>query len=62
MRQAHHVWRWLLAWFRLSPQAVCEESRELGVTDFHDYGDTEEGVPWHFALHTCKRCGKRFYI
>ena len=54
--------RRLLARFRLSDKAVCEESASLGVIDFHDYPDTEEGVPWHMVLHTCKRCGKRFYI
>ena len=54
--------RRLIARFRLNKKVVCEESAALGVIDFHDYADTKEGEPWHMALHTCERCGKRFFI
>lgn len=30
--------------------------------DLHDYIDSEFGLPWHFILHKCKKCGKKFYI
>lgn len=30
--------------------------------NFHDYPDGDLGEPWHFVQHTCKRCGKKFYI
>lgn len=54
---------WFLAFFRFDLDAVCEMSRDLdGWSDYHDYPDTEYGVPWHMAELTCKRCGKRFYI
>jgi hypothetical protein len=62
-------WGWMrrlvrlfVARFRLNKRIVCEESAALGVIDFHDYTDTKEGDPWHMALHTCERCGKRFFI
>jgi hypothetical protein len=54
---------WLLAFFRLDLDAVCEMSRGKGeYDDFHDYPDSIDGVPWHMATLTCKRCGKRFSI
>lgn len=57
------LWKLFLAFFRLSPAAVCEMSVGYGPhEDFHDYPDTEHGYPDHFVLLTCKRCGKRFYI
>ncbi len=56
------AWRWFLAQTRLSPDAVCEQSRGLGLVDYHDYPDSEYGEPWHFYVHTCKRCGKDFTI
>jgi len=54
--------QWFLALFRLSLTAVCEESRGLGLVDYHDYPDSTVGEPWHFFTHTCKRCGKKFTI
>ena len=55
-------WRRIMAQLRLSDQAVCEESADMGTCDFHDYPDSIEGEPWHMVLLTCKRCGKQFYI
>jgi hypothetical protein len=55
-----HFWRRFLAQFRLSPVAICEESR--GAKDFHDYGDCICGRPWHWVEHVCSRCGKVFTI
>lgn len=56
-------WRRFLAWARWSGAAVCEMS--VGRThfnDYHDYPDSTFPKPVHFYLHTCRRCGKRFYI
>jgi hypothetical protein len=59
----YRLWRWFLARFRISLRAVCEMSEGRGPhDDFHDYPDTEEGQPYHFAELTCKRCGKNFYM
>jgi len=56
-------WRtWFLAFTRLSKAAVCEASKGLGLIDYHSYPDSTVGQPWHFYVHTCKRCGKRFGI
>lgn len=41
---------------------VCEESAAKPVVDFHDYPDSKEKEPMHFALLTCERCGKEFII
>jgi len=54
--------RLIIARFRLNKRIVCEESADLGVIDYHDYEDVQEGEPWHMALHTCRRCGKKFFI
>lgn len=52
-----------MAFFRLSPQAICEMSRGRGLyNDYHDYPDTVDRTPWHFAELECKRCGKKFRI
>ena len=57
------LWRWFLARFRLDMGAVCEMSRGRPPwADYHDYDDSGEGRPDHFALLECKRCGKRFFI
>jgi hypothetical protein len=57
------LWRWFLATFRLSEEAVCEMSVGLGpYEDFHDYPDDIEGKPTHLSALRCKRCGKEFYI
>ncbi len=60
-------WRWFwmywLARMRLSREAVCVMSRNKGLfNDYHDYPDSEEGVPIHFHTFKCKRCGKEFAI
>jgi hypothetical protein len=57
------LWQLFLARFHLSDKAVCEQSRGRDLfTCFHDYQDSEEGVPMHFHTYTCKRCGKNFTI
>ena len=57
------LWLLFLARFRLSESAVCEMSKGRGLhDDYHDYGDSEEGRPWHFHTYKCKRCGKEFII
>jgi hypothetical protein len=59
----HRLWRRFLARFRLSMTAVCEESKGRGLyNDYHDYGDSEDGLPWHFVVMRCVRCGKEFII
>lgn len=57
------LWVWLLARFRLAGWAVCEMSRGLPAhTDYHDYPDSEAGLPDHFVLLKCRRCGKEFSV
>lgn len=57
------LWKWFLAFFRIDLAAVCEMSKNRGPhDDYHDYPDSTTPEPWHFMEHTCKRCGKRFYI
>ena len=58
----YRFWRKFLAFFRLSLSAVCEESRGMCLVDFHDYQDGILKKPWHFYIHTCRRCGKQFSI
>jgi hypothetical protein len=54
--------RWFLARFHLSDSAVCELSKGMGMSDYHDYPDDEIGDPMHFCTMKCKRCGKDFII
>lgn len=54
------AWRRLLAYWRLSKAAVCEESK--GLRDYHDWPDSDLDAPWHFSTHHCVRCGKAFVI
>jgi hypothetical protein len=55
------LWRRFLAAYRLSPAAVCEESR--GPRDYHDWPDESEWIgPQHFHTYHCARCGKAFTI
>lgn len=61
MTKACKFWRRFLAFTRLSLAAVCEESKAGGY-DFHDYPDSTIGLPLHFHVHACKRCGKEFVI
>lgn len=58
----HRTWRVLRARFRTDLDIVCEESEYLGEIDYHDYTDDVYGLPCHFSLMQCKRCGKRFTI
>lgn len=51
-----------LAYYRLNDKAVCTMSAGMGEVDYHDYHDTAEEFPDHFAVLTCKRCGKKFRI
>jgi len=56
-------WKWVQARFRLDLDVVCEMSKGREVwNDLHDYPDTEEGIPVHFATLKCARCGKEFTI
>lgn len=58
-----YLWMLFLARFRLSNHAVCEMSKGKGPhSDYHDYPDDLLGIPAHFILMKCKRCGKEFYI
>ena len=57
----------LLRWFawvllRLPVERRCTASVGMGLVDYHDYPDGIAGEPWHFHVHTCKRCGKDFTI
>ena len=54
--------RWLKAYYRWDLDLVCELSRGKGAIDYHDYDDDEAGLPQHFCLLKCKRCGKEFSI
>jgi hypothetical protein len=56
-----HAWLYWLAWFRLSPYAVCAMSQGRGMADdFHDYPDTQSKEPFHMSTDYCVRCGKEF--
>lgn len=61
-RLMQRIWIGFLAYFRLSEDAVCDVSLRLGQIDLHDYRDGLDGEPWHFHVHTCRRCGKQFTI
>ena len=52
----------IVALFRLNMDVVCSQSKNMNMYDFHDYSDGFIKEPWHFYAHTCKRCGKKFYI
>ena len=53
----------LLAYFRLSQKAVCEQSIGKGLyNDYHDYPDDVYGQPIHMHDLKCKHCGKLFRI
>jgi len=43
-----------------SDSAVCEMS--VGEKDYHDYQDSEDGMPFHMCNMPCRRCGKLFTI
>lgn len=53
-------WKIFLAYFRLSLDAVCEQS--VDGRDYHDYHDDKYKHPTHFATLICERCGKAFTI
>lgn len=54
------MWGRIKAFFRWDLESVCRHS--TGAVDYHDYPDSEEGVPRYFWTYTCKRCGKKFEI
>lgn len=62
------MWKWFLAYFRLSQKAVCDMS--IPGDDYHDYPDAkdfsseEKGVyyPMHGYVFTCRHCNKEFTI
>lgn len=54
--------RTFVAFLHLNDRIVCEESEKRGVIDYHDYCDSNVGIPWHGEMFVCKRCGKNFYI
>lgn len=56
----YKMWKIFLARFRISNDAICEQSKDLGLVDYHDYPDDILGDPAHFVTLTCKRCGKKF--
>jgi hypothetical protein len=58
----YRILRRVLAFLRLSPRAVCEESRGLGPRDYHDWPDEAGGRPEFFGPRTCGRCGKSFRV
>jgi len=48
---------------RLSLSAVCEESAELGLDDYHTFVDDEGGAVWSTQGGAfCKRCGKKYRL
>ena len=51
---------WFLAYFHLSPKAVCELSSD--DRDYHDHTDATVPEPMHFYTYTCRRCGRKFRI
>lgn len=56
-------WFWLGAYLHFNEKAVCELSEGmLPEADFHDWWDGKANQPWHFFLHECRRCGKKFTI
>ena len=63
-RMGYWRWTWLywLATLRLSNYAVCTMSKNKGHIDYHDYKDSVEKFPDHFAVMKCERCGKEFTI
>lgn len=52
--------RWYQARFRTNLDVVCEESKAMGLADYHDYPDTELKTPFHIGTDFCVRCGKEF--
>ena len=62
MKRILKSFRTLIALLRLNKRIVCEESKAMGLSDFHDYKDTKEKEPWHMTKMICVRCGKEFII
>lgn len=57
------LWWWFLAYNRLSDWHICEMSKDKGLADdYHDYKDTKEKFPDHFATLECERCRKKFTL
>ena len=55
-------WSWFLARTHLSADAVCAMSLGQGAEDFHDWRDTTAPLGSQFYVHSCRRCGKVFYL
>jgi hypothetical protein len=56
------VW-WILAILHTNQWAVCELSKgKTMFSDFHDYQDDVDEQTSHFAIMTCKHCGKKFMV
>lgn len=59
------MWRWwrrFLAYYRLSLEAVCEESAgRKWWEDFHTSADSDTDELNDHGLLKCRRCGKEFY-
>lgn len=63
MNKLEYLWKWFLARFHLNNEVVCEMSKGKQLNnDYHDYSDDIIGVPIHFHVFKCKRCGKEFTI
>lgn len=56
-------YRRFMAWRRWDLDLVCSESERFDAyTDYHDYPDSTLPEPLHMFEHTCRRCGKKFFI
>ena len=56
------ILKYISAFLRIRQKDICAMSTDMGNYDFHDWPDGEDQMPRHFYLHTCKFCGKHFYI
>lgn len=54
--------RKFIALFRLNSRLVCEESKDKGLIDYHDYPDAGVPFPMHGETLHCQRCGKEFSV
>jgi hypothetical protein len=60
MKTIRRIFRKIVAFYRLNLTIVCEESKGMGLVDFHNYPDDAVGTPSHGLTLICKRCGKQF--
>lgn len=54
------MWRRFQAYFRLDLTIVCQESKRMGLIDYHDYMDDALKSPSQGLTLECERCGKKF--